>query len=138
MEIGYRLDTKFSKRFLLVRRQNRYDGSTKPQEELGVCFSSSPFSLGLSKKERLPNNALYFRHFYLPTLWTRRKFFLFPLFFWGFWFSFLFFFGGGGGGGGVKGKRGVDVILLALFFPKVIFYIIPYVRAFLLIQYFFN
>ena len=141
MEIGYRVDTNFSKRFLLVRRQNRYDGSTKPQEELGDCFSSSPFSQGLSKKskERLPNNALCLRHSYLPTLWTRRKFTLFPLFFGVFRFCFCFFWGGVvGEGAGWRGKGRSISFDLRYFFPKVIFYIIPYVRAFLLIQYFFN
>ena len=95
-------------------------------------LESCPFSHGLSKKERFPNNALCLRHSYLPTLWTRRKFILFLGFF---CFCFLV---GRGGESGAKGKRGVDVIWLALFFPKVIFYIISYVRAFLLIQCFFN
>ena len=57
-----------------------------------------------------------------------------------FWGFFVFFFGGGGGGGdsGAKGKRGDRCHLTCVIFPKVIYYIIPYVRAFLLIQCFFN
>ena len=58
-------------------------------------------------------------------------------------FRFLFFFGGGEGrewgrewSEGERGGRSHSTSVL--FFPKVIFYIIPYVRAFLLIQYFFN
>ena len=116
-------------------------GLVRIGKNCALRLESSPFSHGLSKKERLPNNALCLRHSYLPTLWTRRKFTLFPLFFGVFRFCFCFFFlggGGGGGGGGVKRKRKVDLIRLALFFPKVIFYIIPYVRAFLLIHCFFN
>ena len=49
-----------------------------------------------------------------------------------------FFFWRGGGEVVRRGKGGIDVIWLALFFPKVTFYIISYVRAFLLIQCFFN
>ena len=49
-------------------------------------------------------------------------------------FVFVFFLGGVGWGG--KGRS--ISLYLRYFFPKVIFYIIPYVRAFLLIQCFFN
>ena len=56
----------------------------------------------------------------------------------GFFGVFLVVVVGGGEESGAKGKRGIDVIWLPLFFPKVMYYIIPYVRAFLLIQCFFN
>ena len=58
-----------------------------------------------------------------------------------FFVFFLFFcFGGvgGGGGSGAKEKRGSMSFDLLYFFPKVIFYVIPYVGAFLLIQCFFK
>ena len=52
----------------------------------------------------------------------------------------FFLVGGGGGGEGVerRGKGGSMSFDLRYFFPKVLFYIIPYVRAFLLIQCFFS
>ena len=55
-------------------------------------------------------------------------------------FVFVFFFGGGvvGEGVGWRGKGRSISFDLRYFFPKVLFYIIPYVRAFLLIQCFFN
>ena len=106
-------------------------GLVRIGKNCALRLESSPFSHGLSKKERLPNNALGLRHSYLPTLWTRRKFILF-LGFCCFCFCFLV------GGEWSEGEKGVDVIWLAFFFPKVIFYIISYVRAFLLIQCFFN
>ena len=53
-------------------------------------------------------------------------------------FCFCFFLGGVGEGVGWRGKERSISFDLRYFFPKVIFYIIPYVRAFLLIQCFFN
>ena len=57
-----------------------------------------------------------------------------------FLFLFLFFFVFFLRGEGVewRGKGGSISVNLRYFFPKVLFYIIPYVRAFLLIQYIFN
>ena len=100
-------------------------------------FFILPLLPGSSEEKRLPNNALCLRHFYLPTLWTKRKFILFSWFFFFLIFGFCFFLGGGGG----KERRGNGGSMsfdLRYFFPKVIYYIIPYVRAFLLIQCFFN
>ena len=65
--------------------------------------------------------------------------FFYFLCFLGFLVFVFFFFGGGWGRGWGEGeKRGSMSFNLRYFFPKVIFYIIPYVRAFLLIQCFFN
>ena len=63
---------------------------------------------------------------------------LYFLCFLGFFVFVFVFFGGGGGGVGWRGKGRSISFDLRYFFPKVIFYIIPYVRAFLLIQCFFN
>ena len=52
-------------------------------------------------------------------------------------FVFVFFWGGWERGWGEEEKGG-RCHLTCVIFPKVIFYIIPYVRAILLIQYFFN
>ena len=108
-------------------------GLVRIGKNCALRLKSSPFSHGLSKKERLPNNALCLRHSYLPTLWTRRKFILFLGF-----SCFCFCFLVGGGGEWSEGEKGVDVMWLVFFFPKVIFCIISYARAFLLIQCFFN
>ena len=102
-KIGYTLDTNFSKRFLLVRRQNRYDSSTKPQEFnvfhdwyfklTWSLFIILPLLPGSFEEKWLPNDALCLRHSYLPTLWTRRQLFCFLCF-----FGFLVFLWGGEGG----------------------------------------
>ena len=65
-------------------------------------------------------------------------FFAFSVFL--FLFCFVLFLSWGRGGEGVerRGKGESMSFDLRCFFPKVIFYIIPYVRAFLLIQCFFN
>ena len=67
--------------------------------------------------------------------------FFFIIFCFCFCFYFVFcvcIFFGGGEGVEWKGKGGSISFNLRYFFPKVLFYIIPYVRPFLLIQYFFN
>ena len=64
-------------------------------------------------------------------------FLLFLVFVFVFVCFFLCFFLGGEGVEW-RGKGGSISFNLRYFFPKVLFYIIPYVRAFLLIQYFFN
>ena len=68
------------------------------------------------------------------------SFFLLFLVFFLFLFCFVFFvfFFLGGEGVEWRGKGGSISFNLRYFFPKVLFYIIPYVRAFLLIQCFFN
>ena len=63
---------------------------------------------------------------------------LYFLCFLGFFVFVFVFFGGGVGGVGWRGKGRSISFDLRYFFPKVIFYIIPYVWAFLLIQCFFN
>ena len=42
-------------------------GLVRIGKNCALRLESSPFSHGLSKKERLPNNALCLRHPYLPT-----------------------------------------------------------------------
>ena len=64
-------------------------------------------------------------------------FLLFLVFVFVFFLVFFVFFWGGEGVEW-RGKGGSISFNLRYFFPKVLFYIIPYVRAFLLIQYFFN
>ena len=63
---------------------------------------------------------------------------LYFLCFLGFFVFVFVFFWGGVGGVGWRGKGRSISFDLRYFFPKVIFYIIPYVWAFLLIQCFFN
>ena len=65
-------------------------------------------------------------------------FLLFLVFVFVFVCFFLCFFLGGGEGVEWRGKGGSISFNLRYFFPKVLFYIIPYVRAFLLIRYIFN
>ena len=130
-KIGYTLDTNFSKRFLLVRRQNRYDSSTKPQEFnvfhdwyfklTWSLFIILPLLPGSFEEKWLPNNALCLRHSYLPTLWTRRKFTLFPLFFGVFRFCFCFFWGGVEGGWGEEEKEGRSHSTCVIFSLKLSF-----------------
>ena len=55
-----------------------------------------------------------------------------------FYFCFFVCFFLGGEGVEWRGKGGSISVNLCYFFPKVLFYIIPYVRAFLLIRYIFN
>ena len=65
-------------------------------------------------------------------------FLLFLVFLFVFIFVFFVCFFLGGEGVEWRGKGGSISFNLRYFFPKVLFYIIPYVRAILLIQYIFN
>ena len=107
-KIGYTLDTNFSKRFLLVRRQNRYDSSTKPQEF--NVFHDWYFKLTWSLFIILPLLPGSFEEKWLQTMHSVSVtpiyqpceqgvncfvFFAFSVF----CFCFLVFFGGEGGSG---------------------------------------